>query len=484
MAAGGSVIGAKIVNAQQGIRLLLADVDGTLVTPDTVLTEATKTVARALRQAGIVLAIASSRPPRGMRELIESLDLQSATSGFNGGVFVNPDLSVIESHRLDLDTAKQTVKMILDQGLDAWVYTEDEWLIRDQAAPHVAQETRILRFNAKTVASFTDAHLTNAVKIVGISDDVDLVTACETMAREALGARASAARSQPYYLDVTHPQANKGEVVTTLSRLLNIPPVQIATIGDMPSDVLMFRNSGFSIAMGNSSNEVKAQARAVTDGNENEGFAKAVRKFILPPDSAQLPRRAWSPALTYAITKPTIIVVMGVSGSGKTTISTSLAAALGCQFQEGDDLHSCESVEKMRVGTPLTDADRMTWLHRIAEEIDGWRARGESGVLTCSALKRSYRDIIIGDRPDVTLVYLKGSHDTIRRRMVARHEHFMPVALLDSQFATLQEPTPDEHPIIVDISGRPSDIAAEIVRRLKGRQSGGRRDEPAQRSAP
>jgi carbohydrate kinase (thermoresistant glucokinase family)/Cof subfamily protein (haloacid dehalogenase superfamily) len=472
------------MNAQQGIRLLLADVDGTLVTPDTVLTEATKAVARELRQAGIVLAITSSRPPRGMRELIESLDLQSATASFNGGVFVNPDLSVIESHRLDLDTAKQTVKLILDQGLDVWVYTEDEWLIRDQDAPHVARETRILRFNAKTVASFTDAHLERAVKIVGISDELDLVAACEKLTREALGVRASAARSQPYYLDVTHPQANKGAVVTTLSKLLNIPAAQIATIGDMPSDVLMFHNSGFSIAMGNSSDEVKAQARAVTDSNENEGFAKAVWKFILRPVSVQLPRRVWSPALTYAITRPTIIVVMGVSGSGKTTISTLLAAALGCQFQEGDDLHPRENVEKMRVGTLLTDADRMPWLYRIAEEIDSWRARGESGVLTCSALKQSYRDTIIGDRPDVTLVYLKGSHDTIRRRMAARHEHFMPVALLDSQFATLQEPTPAEHPITVDVSGRPAEIAAEIVRRLKGRQSGGRPDEPAQRSAP
>lgn len=269
------------MNAQQGIRLLLADVDGTLVTPDKELTEATKAVARELRQAGIVLAIASSRPPRGMRELIESLDLQGATAGFNGGVFVNPDLSVIESHRLDLDTARQTVKLILDQGLDAWVYTEDEWLIRDQEAPHVARETQVLRFNAKTVASFTDAHLAHAVKIVGISDDLDLIAACEKVAREALGARASAARSQPYYLDVTHPQANKGAVVTTLSKLLNIPPAQIATIGDMPSDVLMFRNSGFSIAMGNSSAEVKAQASEVTDSNENEGFAKAVRKFVL-----------------------------------------------------------------------------------------------------------------------------------------------------------------------------------------------------------
>jgi len=178
----------------------------------------------------------------------------------------------------------------------------------------------------------------------------------------------------------------------------------------------------------------------------------------------------WSAALAYTLAEPVIVVVMGVSGSGKTTVSALLAAALGCQFQEGDDLHPAENVEKMRGGTPLTDADRMPWLHRIAKEIDSWRAQGESGVLTCSALKRSYRDIIIRGRPDVTLVYLKGSYDIIRRRMAARREHFMPVALLESQFATLQEPTPDEHPIIVDVSGRPAEIATEIVRQLEARQ--------------
>ena len=196
------------------------------------------------------------------------------------------------------------------------------------------------------------------------------------------------------------------------------------------------------------------------------------------------PQRVWSAALAHAIAKPVIVVVMGVSGSGKTTVAALLAAALGCQFQEGDDLHPRENVEKMHGGTPLTDADRMGWLHKIAEEIDGWRARGESGVLTCSALKRSYRDIIIGSRPGVTLVYLKGSYDLIRRRMVARHEHFMPVALLDSQFATLQEPTPVEHPITVDVSGRPADIAVEIVHQLEYRQGSGNRDESTSRVAP
>jgi carbohydrate kinase (thermoresistant glucokinase family) len=165
--------------------------------------------------------------------------------------------------------------------------------------------------------------------------------------------------------------------------------------------------------------------------------------------------------------RPMIVVVMGVSGSGKTTVAKLLAARLGWQFQEGDELHPPENVEKMKSGTPLTDADRIPWLKRIAEKIDEWRARGESGIVTCSALKRSYRDIIIGDRPEVKLVYLKGSPDLIRQRMARRHGHFMPSSLLDSQFATLEEPSPDENAIVVDIGGQPEEITGEIAERLR-----------------
>ena len=185
-------------------------------------------------------------------------------------------------------------------------------------------------------------------------------------------------------------------------------------------------------------------------------------------------RRAWFAAFSHSLAQPVIVVVMGVSGSGKTTVAVLLASALGSQFQEGDDLHPAANVDKMSSGKPLTDDDRLPWLHKIAAEIDSWRARGESGVLTCSALKRSYRDIVIGDRPDVTLVYLKGSYGLIHRRMAARHEHFMPVALLDSQFAALQEPTPDENPIVVDVTGRPTEIVAEIVRQIEERQADSR----------
>jgi gluconokinase len=166
------------------------------------------------------------------------------------------------------------------------------------------------------------------------------------------------------------------------------------------------------------------------------------------------------------IPKPLILVVMGVSGAGKTTLATLLAEALGCQFLEGDDLHPPANVAKMRAGAPLSDADRLPWLSKIAEVIDAWRARGESGVVACSALKRSYRDILIGDRPGVRLVYLAGSPALIHRRMAARQAHFMPAALLDSQFATLQPPTAEERPITVDVAGEPKAIVGEILRQL------------------
>jgi Cof subfamily protein (haloacid dehalogenase superfamily) len=275
----------KAACSKRRIRLFLADVDGALVTRDKVLTESAQAAVRALRAAGIELAITSGRPPRGMSMLVEPLALTTPIAGFNGGVFVNPDLSVIESHTLDPAAARETVTLIGEQGLDVWVYTETEWLIRDPQAPHVAREAWTVKFDARVVPEFTDEHLSHTVKIVGISDDLARVAECEKAAQHALDGRASAARSQPYYLDVTHPLANKGVVVATLSKRLSIPREEIATMGDMPNDVLMFRASGFSIAMGNASDEVKAQASVVTDSNENEGFANAVRRFILEPDA-------------------------------------------------------------------------------------------------------------------------------------------------------------------------------------------------------
>lgn len=167
-----------------------------------------------------------------------------------------------------------------------------------------------------------------------------------------------------------------------------------------------------------------------------------------------------------ALTHLPILVIMGVSGSGKTTIAKILAARLGWPFEEGDALHPESNIAKMKAGTPLTDADRRPWLARVAAWIDRQRESGQGGIITCSALKRSYRDMIIGDRPDVRLVYLHGSRDLIASRVAKRRGHFMPASLLDSQFDTLEEPSPDENPLTVDVGGSPDEIADEILRRL------------------
>jgi gluconokinase len=165
----------------------------------------------------------------------------------------------------------------------------------------------------------------------------------------------------------------------------------------------------------------------------------------------------------------TTAVVMGVSGSGKTTIARGVAQRLGWRLIEGDDFHPPANVAKMRAGTPLTDDDRWPWLRAIAHEIDAMHERGEQAVVACSTLKRPYRDILIGARTDVVLVYLRGSKELIRERIAARKGHFMPAALLDSQFAALEEPQADERPIVVSIAGTPDAIVEDVVRQLKER---------------
>jgi len=262
------------------ISLLLADVDGTLVTHDKILTERAQQAVKRLREAGIRFAITSGRPPKGMAMLIAPLAIDTPVAGFNGGLFVRPDLSIIEERTLPRDVAAQTVDLILARGLDVWVYSGNDWLIRDPKAPHVDREAWTVKFPPRIVKDFSGA-LDEVVKIVGISDDLELVKRCEADAQAALGDRATAARSQPYYLDVTHRDANKGFVAEYLSRTLGIPQAEIATIGDQPNDVLMFKRSGFSIAMGNASDDVKRQASATTDSYDDEGFAKAIERFIL-----------------------------------------------------------------------------------------------------------------------------------------------------------------------------------------------------------
>jgi Cof subfamily protein (haloacid dehalogenase superfamily) len=263
------------------IKLLLADVDGTLVTPDKVLTDRAVDAVRRLGEAGILFAVTSGRPPRGMSMLIEPLNLTTPIAAFNGGILVNRDMSVIEQRVVPEDLVVPVAELNASFGLDTWVYRGADWYVPDPKGAHVARETATVRFEPTVMASL-DGLTSDVTKLVGVSDDLDAVARASEAAHDRFGDHVAAARSQPYYLDVTHPDANKGAVAQYLARTYSIPTDSIATIGDMPNDVLMFAHSGLSIAMGNASLEVQRAARRVTASNADEGFAAAVERFILP----------------------------------------------------------------------------------------------------------------------------------------------------------------------------------------------------------
>jgi Cof subfamily protein (haloacid dehalogenase superfamily) len=277
------------------IKLLLADVDGTLLTHEKILTDRACAAVAKLRVAGVQFAITSGRPPRGMQMLIEPLSLTTPIAAFNGGMFVRSDLSVVEQRVLHAAVVEPAMETMERFGLDTWIYRGNDWFVRDLHAPHVEREEWTVKFPPTVVPDFKG--LTNdVVKLVGVSDDLEAVRKCEGAVRQQFADKVhakqsnpqretpslvSAARSQPYYLDVTHPDANKGFVVLRLSEMLRIPPGQIATIGDMPNDVSMFEKSGMSIAMGQSSDEVKNAATYTTDSSEEEGFGNAVDRYVL-----------------------------------------------------------------------------------------------------------------------------------------------------------------------------------------------------------
>ncbi len=250
---------------------------------------------RALGSAGIKFAITSGRPPRGMQMLIEPLELTTPIAAFNGGMFIRPDLSIIEQHVLPADIVQSVIDTITSHRLDVWIYRGIDWFIRQPHAPHVDREEWTVKFAPIVVPDFSGI-MDNVAKVVGISDDLEAVAKCESAVQKQFSgtvgsqqsnpqrephSSVSAARSQPYYLDVTHPEANKGGVVLALARMLEIPAEQIATIGDMPNDTSMFAKSGISIAMGQASDEVKAAATYVTTSSEDEGFANAVERYVL-----------------------------------------------------------------------------------------------------------------------------------------------------------------------------------------------------------
>jgi len=267
------------------ISAVLADVDGTLVTKDKVLTERARRAVQQLRERGIAFTITSGRPPFGMRMLVEPLGLTLPMGAFNGGVIVRPDLSVLDERLLPASLLLDLIGRIRAHGLDVFLFRTHDWFVRSRDAPHVRREASTLEQPPVVVPSFegvVEKAIDGVVKVVGVSDDLPRVAACEAAVQQAYGAQVSAARSQPYYLDVTHPTANKGVVIERLSRHLQVPLERIAAIGDQPNDVLMFERAGLSIAMGNASDEVKHSATFVTSSFADEGFANAIADIVLP----------------------------------------------------------------------------------------------------------------------------------------------------------------------------------------------------------
>lgn len=263
------------------IAAVLADVDGTLLTKTKALTPRAIEAIDRLHERGVLFAITSGRPPRGMRMLVHPLEMRGPMAAFNGGIIVQPDMTIVDERAIPADATPAVIDTIGAHGLYAWIYRAAEWYVTDPHAPHAEREAATVQFQPTVVPSY-DGLLDRVVKIVGVSDDHDQVARCEAAVQQQFGAQVSAARSQPYYLDVTHPMANKGVVIERLSHYYKIPLEQIATLGDQPNDVLMFQRSGLSIAMGNASEQVQREATCVTASNEDEGFAEAIEEFVLP----------------------------------------------------------------------------------------------------------------------------------------------------------------------------------------------------------
>lgn len=262
------------------VSLVISDVDGTLVDPDKRLTEASQRAVRRLHDRGIAFTIVSSRPPFGLRMLVDPLSLTLPLGAFNGCAIVGPNLNAVEQHTVPEPVARESIDMLMGFGVDIWLFTIDSWLVRDLRGHYVPRESRTVRSEPQLIASF-DPHLAHASKIVGSSPDFDKLGECESKMRQALDGRATVARSQPYYLDITAAGIGKGTFVESIARRLAVPMQSIAVLGDMENDLAMFRRAGLAIAMGNASDDVKREASHVTASNGDEGFALAIERYIL-----------------------------------------------------------------------------------------------------------------------------------------------------------------------------------------------------------
>lgn len=263
------------------IRFVLSDVDGTLLHPDHSLSQRTADAIRAMREAGVIFSLASGRPPKAMRHLIETYGIDVPVAGFNGGTLVNPDGSILVAHHLPAEAALITLALFsAEPDVEVWVFADGDWLRRDPPGPMVQREADGLGYGPIVVESF-EPYLDRVDKIVAASNNTQLLVELEAQLQPKVQGLAQVSRSQPVYLDVTAMLANKGEALKTLAEHLGVPLAQTAAIGDGGNDPAMFHVAGLSIAMGQAEETVKRQANVVTGSNVEDGAAEAFERFIL-----------------------------------------------------------------------------------------------------------------------------------------------------------------------------------------------------------
>lgn len=263
------------------IQLVLSDMDGTLLMPDHSLSPAVIEAVEELREAGVKFTLASSRPPRAMRQQIEALGIDLPTAAFNGGVLINADGSELQSHWVDREAVDICLALFAEHALDVWVFADDQWLARNRQAEYFPKELHALGYEPLIVEDFTP-YLDRVHKMVATSGNFQLLVDLEQQLQAPLHGKAIAARSQRYYLDITAVLANKGEALATLAERLGIELANTAVLGDGGNDVAMFKRAGFSVAMGQGEQVVREQADAVTASNAEDGVAQAIHQLILP----------------------------------------------------------------------------------------------------------------------------------------------------------------------------------------------------------
>lgn len=257
------------------IALVVSDVDGTLLTKDKVLTDKAARAVRQLEDSGVAFTVVSSRPTIGMRFLIEPLRITLPFGSFNGSSITDPQLNPIEQHVLPAPAARRSLEILEQFGVDIWLFTNETWFAGNPDGEYNPLEKRAIKADPVFVGDFTP-YLAAACKIVGSSSDPALLRRCEIAMQQAMGAQATVACSQSYYLDITPPGHDKGTFVEAMVKRLGIAADAVATIGDMHNDLAMFKKSGMSIAMGNATDEIKQQATDVATSNQDEGFAGAI----------------------------------------------------------------------------------------------------------------------------------------------------------------------------------------------------------------